>query len=130
MTTKKPTTKKPVKTIVIPSQATAPFDLTLENKEENERIAMALQSLKSNSGWIFLVQVFKENMRLLGDQIIKKADLDGKPLTEAQADEARYKHAIFEEVLGKPDFYLKKFQPPLNPEDNLDPYHQSTPEKP
>ena len=116
--------KKPVKTMIIKSAPTPKFDLTLENRDENARITLALQSLLSNAGWLFLVQVFEENQNLLQKMIIDKEDQDGKPITELQADEARFKYKYLKELMAKPDYYLKKLQPHTDQIDELDPYHQ------
>lgn len=108
--------------MIIKPKRVAPFDLTLENAKENTRIVLALTNLKNDAGWIFLTQVFAENKRVLAEMIIKKQDIDGKPLTEEQTDEARYKHNYLEELMNKPDFYIKKLSPHNDPQDDLDPY--------
>lgn len=117
--------KAPLETIIIPSPPVVPFNLSMEDTEENARIVLALRSLKSNAGWIFLMQLFAENKRVLSEMIIKKVDVEGKALTETQADEARYKYGYLAELMEKPDYFLKKLAPHSDPIDELDPYHQT-----
>ncbi len=110
--------------MIIPEPKAAPFNLSLEDQGENARIVLALNSLKGNSGWQFLMQVFRENKAILSDMIIEKIDQDGNPITEVQADEARFKYKYLDELMKKPDFYLKKLAPQVSPMDELDPYDQ------
>lgn len=118
------TKKKQLKTVILKAPKVAHFNLTLEDKNENARIVLSLESLRQNAGWLFLTQVFEENKKVLAQMIIEKTDIDGKPITEAQADEARYKHAYLKELMEKPDFYLKKLKPHADPIDENDPYDQ------
>jgi hypothetical protein len=107
--------KKTIKTIEIKAPRVPKFNLSMEDQAENTRIVLALQSLKVNAGWIFLMQLFQKNKELLAKMIIEKKDTDGKPITEVQADEARYKHGYLEELMGKPDEFLKKLAPHPDP---------------
>lgn len=122
--------KKPLKTIIIKPQKIKPFNLTLEDQAENNRIILALEGLKINTGWVFLMQLFQKNKELLDEMIITKKDIDDKPITEAQADEARYKRSYLVEIMGKPDEFLKKLRPKTVPADNLDPYETEVKERP
>lgn len=99
------------------------FDLSSDSPEENTRIIQALESLKQNSGWIFLTQILEVNKNILAEQIINK-EQDGKSLTDAEVDILRYKHSYLKELLEKPDIYLKKLKiEPIAPDD-LDPYYK------
>lgn len=120
---KKTVTKKERKTVTVINAPVVHFDLTFENEKENQRILMALQSLKNNAGWQFLTQVLTENKNIMATQIIKKSNLNGGKLTEEQTDELRYKHDFIEEIIEKPDFFLNKLSPKYNPDNNLDPYN-------
>jgi hypothetical protein len=115
---------KKLRTIIIKPAKVKPFNLSLEDKEENTRIVMALENLKVSAGWVFLMQLFEENKKILADMIIDKKDLDGKPIDEKQADEARYKHGYLKELMEKPNEYIKKLKPKTDLGDELDPYDQ------
>lgn len=99
-----------------------PFNLSLENQGENDRIVMALQGLQANAGWVFLMQLFEENKKILAEMIISKEDIDGKPLSEEMADEARYKYGYLKELMNKPEEYIEKLRPKKTTENDLDPY--------
>lgn len=119
----KKTTKK-LRTVILKAPKIAPFNLSLEDQDENARIVLALESLKQNAGWLFLNQIFEENKKILATMIIEKVDLNGKPISEEQADEARFKHGYLKELMNKPDEYLKKLKPKRDQIDDLDPYEQ------
>ncbi len=110
------------KPIVARIQKPRPFDLSFSKMTENTKIIVALESLKFNSGWQFLTQVFKENLEFLGEQIISKKDFDGNPLSEDQIDRLRANHEYTKELLEKPDFFLKKLKVSEEEEMDLDPY--------
>ena len=116
------TKKKKLKTVILKPQKVTPFNLSFEDSNENTRIVMALQSLKSSAGWLFVTQILKENKEILSTLIINKIDTDGKPITEAQADEARYKYGYINELIETPDKFLKKLQPHADIGEDYDPY--------
>lgn len=118
---KKPTIKK-LKTIIVKPAKVKPFNLSLEDTDENARIVLSLQTLKATAGWIFLMQIFEVNAKLLADMIIEKKDQDGNILDEKQADEARYKYGYLKELMNKPDEFIKKLKPKRDARDDLDPY--------
>lgn len=114
--------KKPQKTIIIKGPKIANFDLSFTKTSENIKIITALENLKSAPGWVFLAQVFGENIKFLENQIITKIGSDNLPLSDQDVDKLRDKHAYLKELLEKPDFFLKKLRVSETVEENLDPY--------
>lgn len=100
------------------------FKLTGEDIEENNRILMALESLKQNIGWMFLTQVLEENIRVMEENILNKYDENGAIISEDELDKLRNKRSFYKELLEKPDFYMKKLKTPNVVENSLDPYYQ------
>jgi hypothetical protein len=116
---KKKATKQTI--IIQPPKAEA-FDLSFTKTNENAKIIVALESLKHNAGWQFLVQVFEENLKYIGTQIISKTDGE-KILTDSEVDSLRDKYAYLKEIVDKPDFFLNKLRVEDPTENtNLDPY--------
>lgn len=120
---KKPKTTEPKVHI---AKVTTPvkFDLSFTKPTENTKILVALESLKVSAGWVFLTQLFQENINHLAMQIVKKIDENGKTISEAEVDILRYKHAYLEELLGKPDQFLKNLTRKDESEEDLDPYEK------
>lgn len=108
--------------IIIKTRKPKPFDLSFTRTNENIKIITALESLKSNSGWQFLTQIFEENLKYLSNQIIEKIDGDGKPLTDSEVDIIRYKYGYLKELLNKPDEFLEKLTRTETEQEDLDPY--------
>lgn len=123
MSTKKKTSK-PVKTIIAKMPKIPAFDLSFSKPDENVKIMAALESLKTNSGWMFLTQVFQGNIKYLANQIISKTTDTGQVLSDADIDILRFKHAYLTELLDKPDAFLKQFSRVDEKEDDLDPYER------
>lgn len=112
-----------LKTMIIKAPKVKPFDLSFKDTQENTKIIIALESLKSNAGWQFLTQVLEGNINYLSKQIITKADGD-KVLSEAEVDLLRDKYAYLTELLEKPDMFIKKLKADPAVENELDPYDQ------
>ena len=116
---KKKATKQ---TIIIQPPKAETFDLSFTETNENAKIVVALESLKHNAGWQFLVQIFEENLKHIGNQIISKVGGD-KTLTDGEVDSLRDKYSYLKEIVDKPDFFLKKLRKEDPTENtNLDPY--------
>lgn len=119
-------TKKPLKTVIVKVPKMPSFDLSFEKTAENTKIIVALENLKASGGWQFLTQVFEENIKFIGNQIICKTNSDGKTLEEIEVDRLRDRYSYLKELLAKPDFFLKKLKANENitiQEDN-DPYQK------
>lgn len=87
------------------------FNLDVRTKEDAETLCAHLERLKVEGGWVLLVQILKGNMEALERGIITKSDPQtGSKLSEAQVDELRSKHAVFGEVVGKPDQLIEMFR--------------------
>lgn len=121
--------QKKMRTVIVKARPVAPFDLTNESPEERNRIILALESLKVNAGWIFLMQLFAENKRVLAEMIIEKKDIDGKAINEEQADEARYKHGYLKELMDTPEKYINQLTDHKTDIDENDPYDQGNTQK-
>ncbi len=123
---KKKTLAKPNKKVIIAEMEKArPFKLKDQSPEEKSRILLSLQSLKMNAGWLFLTQVFQENIKILENQILDKRGEDNKVLTEDIVDELRFKRMYLKELLGKPDSWIKLMSGEVEEQEpeNNDPYH-------
>lgn len=113
-----------MKTVIIKAPKPRKFDLHSKDPRENTKIIVALESLKTNHGWHFLTQVFQENINFLEKQIIKKQDENGKALSDAQIDELRMKHAYLEELVNKPEYFVKSLSRTDSGQEDLDPYER------
>ena len=119
MPKKKTTTKKK------PEQAKVhvPFDLNVETKEQANELVAHLSQLQMVSGWLLLKQIMEGNIATLERCIIIKQDIDGKPLTDDEADEYRRKRNVMEEMINKPQELIDTFQRKVNaPLPSYDPY--------
>lgn len=119
---KKQKKDKKIEQIIVEVPKTPAFDLSFTRTEENTKIIVALENLKHNSGWQFLTQVFEENLKYLGKQIISKIGEDNHELTEIEVDLIRSKYKYLKEILDKPDYFLKKLRVEDTITENLDPY--------
>lgn len=115
-------TKKVLKKVIVKAPKVRPFDLSFKKTVENTRIIMAIESLKTNAGWQFLTQIFEENIRHLAKQIISKVGEGGEKLSDDEVDVLRFKHSYLEELLSKPDVFLKQLKREEVEDENLDPY--------
>ena len=114
-----------MKTIIVKVPKAPAFDLSFKNTKENTKILVAIESLKTNTGWQFLTQVFQENLKDLSNQIITKRDpYTNKDLTDAEVDILRSKYAYLTELLNKPDTFIKQLRRTEEPEEDLDPYER------
>ena len=119
---KKPTPK--LKTMII-RPARVPkkkFDLSFSNGENNAVIISALQGLKVNEGWQFLVQTMTKNLEWLSERIIDKTGEQGEELTDAEVEKYRLRHKYIKELLNKPDDFIKKLSTAEESRPNEDPY--------
>lgn len=119
---KKINTKPRKKVIIADMEPVRPFKLQDQSPEEQSRILLALQSLKMNAGWLFLSQVFKENIQVLESQILEKRGEKNEILDENKVDELRFKRLYLKELLDKPDFWIKQIRKDVPEIENLDPY--------
>ena len=118
---KKQPTKK-LKTMIIKAPKVKPFDLSFKDVKENTKIIVALESLKGNAGWQFLTQVLEANVKYLNNCILEKKDGE-IILEEKDLDVMRDKYRFINELLEKPDMFIKKLKSPEIEPENLDPYN-------
>lgn len=98
------------------------FDLSFNNRVENTKIIVALESLKGNAGWQFLTQVLEKNIEYIQKCVMTKKDGEVK-LEEKELDVMRDKYEYLKELLEKPDMFIKKLKGNDDTGDNgLDPY--------
>lgn len=116
--------KKTLKTIIIKAPKAPKFDITLKNTKDHLKIITALQTLETNQGWQFLVQVFQANIDFLTKQIITKKDVDGSVLTDQQVDLLRDKLEFQQEIVSTPQKYLEKLIKEPSENLDLDPYEK------
>lgn len=117
--------KKKLKTVIVKRPKAPKFDLSFRKTEENTKIIVAIESLKANAGWQFLVQVFNENLKFIADRIITKTSENGTELTNEQVDILRFKYEYLNEIMNKPDKFLKELTRTDQPEEDNDPYYKS-----
>ena len=115
--------KKKLKTVIVKRAKSPKFDLSFTKTNENVKIIMAIESLKSNVGWQFLSQIFNENIKDLATKIITKTE-DGKLLSDAEVDILRSKHNYLKEIMDKPAKILKQLQKTDTVDEDLDPYEK------
>ena len=116
--------KKKLKTIIVKRPKAPKFDLSFRKTEENTKIIVAIESLKANAGWQFLVQVFNENLKFLADRIISKISETGKELTNEEVDIMRFKYEYLNEIMNKPDKFIKELTRTDQIDEDLDPYQK------
>jgi len=116
--------KKKLKTIIVKRPKAPKFDLSFRKTEENTKIIVAIESLKANAGWQFLVQVFNENLKFLADRIISKTSETGKELTNEEVDIMRFKYEYLNEIMNKPDKFIKELTRTDQIDEDLDPYQK------
>ncbi len=112
MATKKKTTKKAVKKVAAPKSVKhKAFNLDVKTKEQADTLIAHLTQLKLGAGWALMKQILEGNMAVLERAIITRIDPQtGTKLSEAQLDEMRSKHAVFGEVVEKPDQLIELFR--------------------
>lgn len=92
------------------------------NDEALARLA-ALQGLLVNEGWKVLVEEMEKNLAVLGNQIIKKVDLDGKtPISDGDADRLRDKHGYLSELKELPERLMAFYRSEDPEKEDFDPY--------
>ena len=119
--------KKPIKKLktMIIKPARLPkkkFDLSFSDGESNAVIISALEGLKVNEGWQFLVQTMTKNVEWLERRIIDKTDEQGEELEDADVEKYRLRHKYLKELLDKPDYFIQKLSTTEEKNPNLDPY--------
>lgn len=87
------------------------FNLDIKNPEQAVVLVAELENLKFSGGWKLLVQILEGNMAALERAIITRIDPStGTKLSEAELDELRAKHAVFAELVEKPDDLIELFR--------------------
>ena len=87
------------------------FNLNIKTPEQALTLISELTAFKLSGGWKLMVQILEGNMANLERAIITKMDAwTGTKLSEVQLDELRAKHAVFAELLAKPDDLIELFQ--------------------
>jgi len=94
-----------------PHKRSKVFNLNIKTPEQAVVLVAELTSLKFSGGWKLLTQILEGNMAQLERSIITKLDAwNGTKLSEVHLDELRAKHAVFAELLAKPDDLIELFQ--------------------
>lgn len=101
------------------------FNLDIKTREQADTLIAHLTNMKLSAGWVLLKQILEGNMAVLERAIITKADPQtGMKLKEVELDELRSKHAVFGEVMEKPDQLIAVFRKQSgSPIPAYDPYH-------
>jgi hypothetical protein len=116
----KKTAKPKKKKIIVPKLETPAIP------SQPEEIVASLTAMKETSvGWQIVVSIIKENIRLLDQQIIKKVDTEGIPLTDAEVDHLRDLRNINEEVMNTPDGYIEDLTKDTQEDSDPDPYEKA-----
>jgi len=133
--TKKTTKKAPKKSVLDGlSKVKATTHSSAEKEAERAQKRITEGSLEQDyvdfsaliltRGWLRLRYINEENARLLGEQILKKADLEGNVLDEAACDRLRDQRDAILEFIEFPESIIARYQEahaPV-PEDDSDPY--------
>lgn len=83
-------------------------------------VALAkLKQLKTTAGWQLLVQVVRENIIVLEDQILNGVE----GATKDDMDRKRDKLKAYKEVIETPDSLIRRFEQPEQYQDDSDPFH-------
>lgn len=101
------------------------FNLNIKTPEQAVTLIAELTNFKLSGGWKLMVQILEGNMANLERAIITKMDAwTGTKLSEAQLDELRAKHAVFAELIAKPDDLIELFKKQSGGSVPIyDPYH-------
>lgn len=87
------------------------FNLNIKTPEQALTLIAELENFKRSGGWMLMVQILEGNMANLERAIITKMDAwTGTKLSEVQLDELRAKHAVFGELIAKPDDLIELFK--------------------
>lgn len=119
MAAKKITKKK------VSMKKSAKFSLDIKTREDAETLTIQMMELKLSAGWAILAKMLENSMAVMERAIITKVDPETfATLSEAQLDELRGRHKVFDEVLKKPDQLIESFkkQSPMHMP-TYDPYH-------
>ena len=66
-----------------------------------------LMVMLNSSGWRILAKIMDDNIDIIERQIIRKTDFySGQPLSDAQADELRFRLSALEDVRTTPQKYI------------------------
>jgi len=96
--------------------------LELFNSEAKKQNAVnTLRNGMKSDFWQLITQVIDFNIDQLKEIVIAKSQ-DGKPLTDEELDEARYKIQIFRDVAKTPEKFINLFTGIDLDEEPLDPY--------
>lgn len=112
-----------MKTIIIKAPRPRKFDLSFSKPNENMKILSALESLKQNQGWYFLVQMLEKERDTIDKSIISKIDPDtGKVMSDADVDLLRTKRSYLDELIRMPEKITSELSREEIPEYDADPY--------
>lgn len=93
-----------MKTIIVKAPKPRKFDLSFSKPGENLKVLSALESLKQNQGWYFLIQMLEKEKAMIDNGIITKIDTEtGKIMSDADVDLLRIKRNYLDELIKMPD---------------------------
>lgn len=81
--------------------------------------AASFKTLKDTAGWQLLGQVVEGNVKVLEDQILNGVDDE----TKEAIDRKRDKLKAYKEVIGTPDYWIKRLESPETLQEEEDPYY-------
>lgn len=86
--------------MVDPRQVLTPeiIQTELDTKEKQQKVAMDLQVLQAQPGWIFIERVLRKHIAAMGEQILEGVSLD--PETEKDMKRERAFLKLFKELPG------------------------------
>lgn len=79
-----------------------------DGKEKIETAVASFKSLKRTAGWQLLIQIVEENIKTLEDQILNGFENE----TKDQIDRKRDKLKAYREVIGTPDYWIRRLETP------------------
>jgi len=95
-----PRKKAPEKEIL--QYGTPHINVRTKDPQLLKQYAEYMEAMLVTPGWAILEAVLRENIVILGDQIISKCDSGGNPLQDADVDLLRIQHAQIKQLLDKP----------------------------
>ena len=104
-------------------------DTIILNKEaqgemSDEELIALMKSGSASQFWCKILEIMKENVRVLEMQIIDKVDIRDNPLNDQEVDQLRDRRDSMMDLMNTPDLVITSLQREDPHEEELDPYAQ------
>lgn len=94
------------------------IDELFDTKDKANSVVSSFKTLKEHAGWQTLVQIVEANIKVLEDQILNGFEDE----TKESIDRKRDKLKAYKEVIGVPDYWIKKLADSKPFQEESDPY--------